>query len=132
MHRESLLEMQTPLEVVLIEGILLSRSCSHLTWNGVKALALPNPSRTELSFHIHTRLGGSEEPRDRPTDLPGGVEARMAKWKVDKWDQLGIEVGESRTPEIVEIRSWYACVQNVGRFGEKYRQIGEVPRRAPT
>ena len=88
-----------------------------MTWNGVKALALPNPSRTELSFHIHTRLGGSEEPRDRP----GGVEARMAKWKVDKWDQLGIEVGESRTPEIVEIRSWYACVQNVGRFGGKYK-----------
>ena len=111
--------MLTRLEIVLIEGILvlLSRNCSHLTWNGVKALALPNPWRTELSFHIHTRLGGSEEPRDRP----GRVEARMAKWKVDKWDQLGIEVGESRTPEIVEIRSWYACMQIVGRFGRKYK-----------
>ena len=60
-HWEGGIEMQTRLEIVLI-----SRSCSHLTWNGVKALALPNPSRTELSFHIHTRLGGSEEPRDRP------------------------------------------------------------------
>ena len=60
--------MRARLELVMIEGILLSRTCSHLTWNGVKARALPNPSRTELSFHIHTRLGGSEEPRDRPTE----------------------------------------------------------------
>ena len=74
-------EMQTRLEIVLIEGILLSRSCSHLTWNGVKALALPNPSRTELSFHIHTRLGGSEEPRDRPaTDR----EAWRREWQSGK------------------------------------------------